>query len=354
MSQQQFLSFVTALVPSWRKSQRKVLALCVRALVIRRRCTLSALARALPATCDVRYRLKRLHRFMNNPRLGLVPGWDALMRQAARLHSQGWLPLLLDETGLRDHATVLSAAVPWHGRALPVACLAFSPALIRHSLWKLREGLIWRLFRALGEDGKRLVVVADRGFAASHFFRWLPQAGVHFVVRVPQKVYVQWPGFKALLSQIELKPGCLHFWTGVRYGPKQAQLNLLVVWRTDCQEAWLLASSLRDPKQILALYRQRMRIEAFFKDSKERFALELCRLRTGARICAFCFALSLAFWWLALEAPLPPDWQAQVRTRGKLSWLTLALEWLDALLLQHLLDSFPDHPTALPKGIQSG
>jgi len=93
-------------------SQRKVSALCVRALVIRRRCTLSALARALPASCHVRYRLKRLARFMDNPRLKLLPAWDALAQRAAQLHPQGWRPMLLDETGLRDHAMVLSAAVP--------------------------------------------------------------------------------------------------------------------------------------------------------------------------------------------------------------------------------------------------
>jgi hypothetical protein len=234
MSQQQFQQLVAAVVPSWRRSQHKVLALCVRALVIRRRCPLSALARALPATCHVRYRLKRLARFMDNHRLKLLPGWDALAQRAAQLHPQGWLPMLLDDTGIRDHATVLSAAVPYQGRALPVACLALSPSLIKRSLWALREGLIWRLHQGLGEHGKRMVVVADRAFAASHFFRWLKAAKVHFVVRVPAKLYVQWPEFKALLSQLEIKP--------------------------------------------------------------------------GSRICALCFALSLAFWWLALCAPLPPNW----------------------------------------------
>ncbi len=354
MSQQQFQQFVSAIVPSWRRSQHKVLALCVRALVIRRCCTLSALARALPPTTHVRYRLKRLARFMDNPRLKLLPGWDALAQLATQPHPTGWLPMLLDETGLRDHATVLSAAVPYHGRALPIACLAFSPSLIKRSLWALREGVIWRLFQALGEDGKRMVVVADRGFAASHFFRWLKGAKVHFVVRVPEKVYVQWPGCKALLGQLELKPGCRHFWPGVRYGPKKASLNLLVVWRRDCPKPWLLASSLDDPAEILRLYRLRMRIEAFFKDGKEHFELELCRLQTGARICAFCFALSLAFWWLALQAPLPPNWEAQVRIRGKLSWLTLAFEWLDSLALKWLLDPFPDLPIPLPVVSQSG
>jgi len=336
---------ITATVSAVRRRPCAFLALCVRALVIRRRCTLSALARALPDTTHVRYRLKRLARFMSNPRLQLLLGWDALAQRAAQLHPEGWLPMLLDETGIRDHATVLSAAVPYRGRARPVASLAFSPTLIRHSLFKLREGLIWRLFQGLGEEGKRMVVLAHRAFAASHFFRWLTQVKVHFVVRVPAKVYVQWPGFKALLSQIELKPGCSHFSPGVRYGPKKAHLSLLVVWRKHCREPWLLASSLEDPKEILRLYRLRMRIEAFFNDSKEQFALEACRLQTGARLCAFCFALSLAFWWLAWEAPLPPNWEAQVRIRGKLSWLSLALEWLDRLAWEHLLNHGPASPT---------
>jgi hypothetical protein len=97
-----------------------------------------------------------------------------------------------------------------------------------------------------------------------------------------------------------------------------------------------------------------MRIEAFFKDGKSHFDLEACQLRTGARICAFCFALSLTFWWLALAAPVPPDWQHQVRTRGKLSWLTLALEWLDALASDYLLNSFPDSFPTPSEARQSG
>lgn len=51
-------------------------------------------------------------------------------------------------------------------------------------------------------------------------------------------------------------------------------LNLLVVWRKDCAEPWLLACSLEDPGEILRLYRLRMRIEAFFKDGKAHFYLE--------------------------------------------------------------------------------
>lgn len=341
MSQQRFLNFVAQLVPSWRASQRTVLALCVAAMVVRRCCTLSELARGLPPTTRIIYRLKRLARFVDNGRLDLLAGWQVLAQRASTLKSQGWLPVLLDETGIRDWATLLSAAVPFQGRALPVACIAFSASQIKRSLWTLREGLIKCLYDALGEHASRMVVVADRGFAASHFFRRLRRAKVHFVVRVPAKVYVQWAGLRALLSQLDLRPGCRHWLPDLRYGPKQARLNVLIVWQRNSRQPWLLASSLDDPQQIYELYRLRMRIEAFFKDGKQHFELERCQLQTGARISTLAFTLCLALWWLALEAPLPPNWESQVRTRGKLSWLTLAIKWIESLALTSLLLSPP-------------
>jgi hypothetical protein len=74
MTQQHLQPFVIGVVSSWRKSQHKVLALCVHALVRQRCGTLSALAQALPNTNHIRYRLKRLAHLMDNHRLKLLPG----------------------------------------------------------------------------------------------------------------------------------------------------------------------------------------------------------------------------------------------------------------------------------------
>jgi len=333
MLQQQLQQFVTDLIPSWRKSQRKVLALCVGALTIRRCCTLSALARGLPATTRVGYRLKRLARFVDNPRLDLLALCHSLSQQAAGVKPEGWLPVLLDETGIRDRATLLAAAMPYRGRALPLGAVAFSPRLIKRSLWQLREGLISCIRQGLGAAAERMVIVGDRGFAASHFFRRLRCAKVHFVVRVPSRVYVQWSGLRTLLSGLELREGCYHWLPNLQYGPKRAPLNILIVWRKNYPQPWVLAASLEDPAEVERLYGLRMRIEAFFKDSKAYFDLEACQLQTGSRITTLAFALCVAFWWLALAAYPPPGWESQVRIRGKLSYLKLALEWLDSLVL---------------------
>lgn len=356
MSYQQFFSFVSSIVPSWRKSQHKAFALVVRAMVLRPCGTLSGLARALPATTKLQYRLKRLERFVSNPRLDLLAGWAGLAQWASALRPTGWLPLLLDDTGLRDRATILTAAIPYQRRALPVAAVAFSPALIRRSLWTLREGLIWAVAKKLEAHQERLVVVADRGFAASHFFRWLthPKVRLHFVVRVSAKVYVQWEGFKTLLSSLDVEPGCWLWLPRLRYGPKRALLNVLIVWRHGCKEPWILAASLDDPRAIYRLYRQRMRIEALFKDAKGYFRLEECQLQTGARISTLCFVLSVALWWLALVVPTSPHWHAQMRLRGKLSWLRQALEWLQQMMLSAFLDDPPELALPLLEVSRSG
>jgi hypothetical protein len=230
MSEHQFLSLVTTLRASWRKRQRRVLALAVRAMVLRPCATLSGLARALPATTKLAHRLKRLERFVSNPRLDLLAGWAALAHWAASPRPTGWLPLLLDDTALRERATMLSAAIPYQRRALPVAALSFSRSPITRSLWTLRGGLIWALAKELGAHRGRLVVV-DRGFGASCFFRWCRHLKVrlHFVVRVPAKVYVQWEGSKALLSSLEPEPGCWVWLPQLRHGLERALHNVLIV-----------------------------------------------------------------------------------------------------------------------------
>ena len=43
-----------------------------------------------------------------------------------------------------------------------------------------------------------------------------------------------------------------------------------------------------------------------------------------------------------------------VGDRGKLSWLTLAFEWLASLAPQSLLGAFPDLPIPLPEVTESG
>jgi hypothetical protein len=348
MSQQQLFGFVTSLLPSWRKTRRRVLSLGAQGLLAKRRLTLSSLARGMESPCRVIHRVKRLWRFTNNAAVDPREVTQALTHQAFRAAAGRWVPVILDETGVKDRAMLLGAAVSYRGRALPLGLFAFSPQLLKKSLWTLRLGLLAVLLQALSpEQQARLLLVADRGFAASHFFKKLLAARVAFVIRVPRKVLLHMRCGKLCLETLaaDLNPGDVYFLRGVAYGPKRARLNLLLCWDPGQPEPWLLATTLRSGKQARRYYRLRMRIEELFKDLKGRFGLEACQLETLTRITRVCLFVLLALWALALRVRYPARWVRFITTRGALSFLSLALEWLDAP---------PPLRHALRRGHQSG
>jgi hypothetical protein len=67
-----------------------------------------------------------------------------------------------------------------------------------------------------------------------------------------------------------------------------------------------------------------------FKDLKGSFALEACQLETLNRITRACLFVSLALWTLALLVRYCARWARFITARGALSFVSLALEWLDS------------------------
>lgn len=333
MSQQRLLRFVVGLLPSWRKTRQKVLALGTHALIERRRLTLTGIARGMTSRTRVIHRVKRIWRFLDNGAVDPREVVRTLSRQAFGLRREGFLPVLLDETGLKDRAMLLGAAICWRGRALPLALYAYHPKLLKRSLWSIREGLLSVILEALPRhDRTRLLLVADRGYAASHFFRRLLRSEVSFVIRVPRRVLVYMSHGRYRLEELaaDLNVGDRIFLEGVRYGPAKTKLNLVLWWKADQQEPWLLATTLSDARQACDQYRLRMRIEELFKDLKGTFALERCQCRTLNRITRLALFALAAFWALALLVRYPIAWTRYVTARGKLSFISLALEWLDS------------------------
>jgi|WetSurMetagenome_2_1015567.scaffolds.fasta_scaffold45692_1 hypothetical protein len=331
MSQQQLWKFVTALLPSWRVTRRKVLILGAQGLLRRRRLTLCGIARGLESQARIIHRVKRIWRFIDNAAVLPHEVVAALVREAFALRSEAWVPIILDETGLEDRAMLLGAATSYRGRALPLALYAYNSRVIKRSLWVLREGLISLILQSLPEQQRpRLLLIADRGYAASHFFRRLLKARVAFVIRVPRRVLLYMAHQTHRLEYLagDLKPGDSIFLQDVFYGPAKAKLNLLLWWESDQQEPWLLATTLPSAHEARLQYKLRMHIEELFKDLKGTFALEACRCQTFDRITRMGLFLLVSLWALALLVRYPANWTRFITARGKLSFLTLALEWL--------------------------
>jgi hypothetical protein len=178
-------------LPQLLATQATNLALLVSALLAKQSSCLSELARAYPRPAleqrrvlapkhDLLYRLKRLWRFLDNPRIDAQALQLALIPTTiAALGSPRLLGLAIDWTffdslppsGHRIRYQVLRIAVPRRGRALPLLQLAYNRDDLPDSQNQLEEAALLAVVRAL-PPSVRPVVLADRGFGRASFLTW--------------------------------------------------------------------------------------------------------------------------------------------------------------------------------------
>jgi Transposase DDE domain len=364
-------------------TQATNLALVVSALLAKRTFCLSDLARAYPRLApearrvpapkhDLLHRLKRLSRFLGNPRVDALAIQVALIPTTiAALGRPRILGLAIDwtyfestlPTGAHIRYQVLRIAVPRRGRAVPLLHLAYDwddlPA--GQSQNQLEEAALLAVVRAL-PPRVHPVILADRGFARATFLEWLQAQQLDYVVRIDKGTCItELDGRRWKLGEEGLCQGDLRFHPLVRYGlyhgrPRELWTHLALTWRLprhqhrashqaqpqQPEQPWYLATNLPTAAQAVAWYRQRFWIEESFRDAKSRFRLKHAQIGSPARLTRLLMALTIALCWLALFAlpelhALPDgfatvrDWSAAACTWGRPSFLSLALVALDLL-----------------------
>lgn len=370
------VAFCNELVPEWRKSQRGNLIWAMYAMFMRRSLTLSHLAQHFPHPAQPRvrrvkhslwHRLKRLRRFLSNPRLELEPVYQRLTYLAlATTDAPGTLvPVLVDLTYLQPYA-FLVASVSRGGRALPIGWHAFRRDLVGEGL-NSQNQLIDRL---LGEVLNRIpstltaVVVADREFARAGFLRTLRGLKRDFVVRVDRETWLHHADYTGPMGALARAPGMHMRWLPQSYygQNERVPINLLVVWKRGYAEPWLLATSLSDPKLAFRLYRSRMKIEHGFRDWKTHLRLKnTLQAQNVASVKGLMTVLALLYWFICLcgLAWDRPQLRARVACWGRPSFFKTALDLLitaDELALDtwpRILAWLADklrHLRPLPKG----
>jgi hypothetical protein len=188
---------IQQVLPALLPTQATNLALLVSALLAKRSSCLSELARAYPRPVpeqrrvrapkhDLLHRLKRLWRFLDNPRIDAQALQLALIPTTiSGLGHPRLLGLAIDWTffdsvtpsGRRVRYQTLRIAVPRRGRALPLLQLAYNRDDLPDSQNQLEEAALLAVVRALPR-GVRPVVLADRGFGRAAFLTWLQEHGL--------------------------------------------------------------------------------------------------------------------------------------------------------------------------------
>lgn len=339
------VAFCNEMVAEWHQYQRVNLMLTMNAILARKSLVLSHLAQYLPLPEQPKvhtrrhvlwHKLKRLRRFLSNPRLKLAPLCQRLSDLALAVSdAPGRLvPILVDLTYMHPYA-FLVASVNKGGRALPVGWHAFRRDLVGEAVNSENQRIDRLIAEVLARIPRTLtaVVVADREFARASFFRALQRQGRDFVVRVDRETWVHHAAYVGAMGQLAHAPGMHMRWLpGSEYGQSErVPINLLVVWKRGYAEPWLLATSLADPKLAFALYRSRMKIEHGFRDWKTHLRLKhTLRAENVAYVKGLMTILALLYWFISLCGLHwdRPHFRARIACWGRPSFFKTALDLL--------------------------
>ena len=233
--------------------------------------------------------------------------------------------VLIDQTTI-DGVEVINAAVPFEGRAVPVAWVDFEYPwkTTRPASQNIVEKLFLTWLTEAAPADTRLLLVLDRGYARVALIQELNRDKQPFLIRGTSKVILHTP-VRGRCQRISL--GRLPHRTGVpkRYrhalyhANKKEPVDVVVYRGPGFKEPWFLivppdSEDWLPTEQVVSLYRQRMQIEHCFRDWKSHLGLRGLQLQVQkpARLLRLLMAFTLAYLFTLLLGQDPLAQKARV------------------------------------------
>jgi Transposase DDE domain len=312
--------------------QKRALALWCSGVVLAEACQLTAVADALvsPQRPSVEALVKRLSRFLSNPRISdelLSRTWVEWIAQTYA--SPHWV-ILVDETKLSDHLSVMMVGLAYRQRAIPLLWRCYRPdaypaegqvALIGELLTRLR---LWL------PAGLTFTVQADRGIGTSpDLIRQLTHLDMLFLLRVQGQTRLRLSNGRTHPLASLVKPG--EIWCGQAEVFKKAgwlRLYVRLAWRRGEKTPWCLVTNCRWRRS--RDYALRGWHEHSFRDLKSfGFKWNASQVWQPAHAHRLLFVLALAYTWILSQAALytPDEHLSPSRTAPRQSLFRRGLRW---------------------------
>ena len=299
-------TFVTKIFPSLRKTQSINISLATYGMIKSQSGKMSEIVREFPGDFTHKSKLKRLWRFVSNPRVKPERLQSFWINWCIRRFTSGnHLLVALDWTTLPGNIQVLMTAIPFKGRAIPLLWHICLHSEIKDSQNKKEERLVARLNNLIVPSGKKLILVADRGFGRATFIQFLKAKNILFVVRVKSKVWIK-VGRKTdiLLKRLYLKPKTRYWFKNITFredgivaGINMAAVVVLPKDPFKDPDPWFLVTNLRKAQTTINAYTKRFQIEEWFRDLKHELGIanlqtkNLKRVRRLILVSAFAYSL---------------------------------------------------------------
>jgi hypothetical protein len=333
--------------PCLGKWQAEGLALFSAGVLLAERCTLSKVAEKLLMVGKPDSQERRFQRWISNDRIdeaALSRCWIAQIVQ--HLASTCWV-LLVDETKLSQHLSVMVIGVAYQSSCIPLIWRCYDPdAYPAEGQVALIVALLRQLL-ALIPAHYRLTLQADRGIGTSpELIEAVQQLGIYFLFRVQGSCRLrQADGIEMALKELA-RVGEVRQASGQvfkKHGWLSAHVR--VVWATGYDDVWCLVTN--DPHIQGSEYAMRYWQEASFRDLKsDGWHWQRSQVWQPTHAQRLLFILVLAYGWVLTHGlhvqQAAPSVQALVK-RGKrrvYSLFRLGLRYMRRLL-------HDQHPLAL-------
>jgi hypothetical protein len=299
-----WLRMVAGVFPVLGAHQLRGLALLSFGVVVARHCGLRRLAEGV-APGHSENMVRRLQRWLSNPRLP----WQQLTRSWVQwvLQTLGTSSLLLvDETRLSNHLSVMMVGVAYRGACIPLVWRSYlSSSYPAEGQVALIQQLLSTVVAQLAQPAD-WYVLADRGIGTSpDLVRALNALGLGYALRVQRTTRFRTRKGKELaLGTLVNAPG--QAWRGYGMVFKKAgwlPAAVQVWWEAPSREpCCLVCLDLRFPPQI---YRVRFWHEVSFRDLKsDGWQWQTSRVWTPSHSDRLLLAMALAYLWVVCHADL--------------------------------------------------
>jgi len=213
---------------------------------------------------------RQIRRTENDPELTAVVCFHPFARLRLLLGRPQQLYLIIDPSLQEDRVVMVSIAVWYRGRALPLAWAIWpaNTALEGEGFWQRVARLLDQV-KGLLPANVAITWLADRAFGNPVFIDQLAQAGWHYIVRVQgQTHYRDRVGHEASIQSL-IRPGQRAKLQGEVFKKAGWRANSVVAyWGKAYPSPLCLVSDLPPDWSLIVAYRRRYPIEASFRDYK--------------------------------------------------------------------------------------
>ena len=290
--------------------------------------------------------VQRLRRFLSNKRISpsiTVKPLIYLMRPL--LEKLPEIILIIDRTDWkkrRQYINILSVAVSYKGRALPLYWMVFGKKG-NSSLEQWKQVLfpviiVLQQIPWLSDKPIQIHVVADREFASPKLAEWLKNIyDVAATLRIKASMYLTGEDTSetkvASLIRKMTKGSRRILYNQVLTRDSSFKMNVLLTWDKDYDEPLVVATTAGNPSTVDNTYKQRFNIEHMHKDWKSNaFDLEKTRVTDPKRIETLLIAIAFAY-ILCVIGGEQKEMSGDVRKppKGKIRMVGLFLNGLRAI-----------------------